>query len=87
MWGVAGGDDEIFVLVFAAAQFLNESGYVLRFVSSSFNGLESLYFIDPQWLSQTLAKFIGVDVSRWALNFRSEVLKTFVIPGIHLQSI
>lgn len=52
-----------FPLCFLAAQFLNESGYLLHYVSSSFNGLEPLYFIDPQWLAQILAKFVAVDVS------------------------
>lgn len=45
-----------------AAQFLNEAGYLLHF-----KGLGQLYFINPQWLAQTLAKFFAVDsVQRFA---------------------
>ena len=45
-----------------ATRFLTEAGVLLHY-SQPLHGLNTLYFIDPSWLAQLLAKFISVDVS------------------------
>ena len=44
------------------AQFLNEIGTLLHF-DDQLRGLNTLYFLDPEWLAERLAKIIVDAVS------------------------